>query len=107
MANQESSNNYINTHIHKGWLAALAALVVLFAAFVFGLAAGRFSYGFGNRAHGFIGGTTLKQESQDGFITHRMMSNIQDRIIGTVTATNGSSLTVAGGGSSYSVETNS
>lgn len=110
MASEDrSTNQHATIHMHKGWLAALAALIVLFLVFMFGIAAGRFSYGgFGGRTHGFIGGAMVGHERRLGrMMADGAVTDSQDRVIGTVTAVNGSDLTVAAGGSSYTVQTSS
>lgn len=90
----------------KGWLVVIAALVVLFIAFIVGIAAGRWGrtgyYMDGYRTGGYMMGG------------HRFMAgdgmfgqDYQTRVIGTVTAVNGSDFTVAGGGTTNSVKTDS
>ena len=110
MANQESSNSgrYGLVRSHKGWLFALAGLVILFWAFVIGAAAGRFYSGplsFRERGE-FASRHMLTGDRLDGGFGSRIGTN-HDRASGTVTAVSGSSFTLAGHGSSYSVQTDS
>ena len=108
MAEQEKPSKYIDTHIHKSWIAGLAALLILFVVFMFGMAAGRFGTGnFGHRQSVFMKGIMMSGDRGFGGMMHSGLINSQDRVAGTVTAVNGSSFTLAGNGSSYSVQTNS
>ena len=98
---------YINATLHKGWLAAAGAVIVLFLAFGVGMAAGRFSdphtfeRGISSR-NVMMGGGGMFGHHEGGFL-----SSNQNRVVGTVTAVNGANFTVAGQGSTEEVTTNS
>lgn len=103
MATEEKQSRPMGSW-QKGWLAAIAAIIILFIVFIVGLAAGRFGrtgyYMDGYRTgghmmgdHRFIGGGGMFGQ------------DYQARVIGTVTSTNGSDFTVAGGGTTNTVKT--
>src|SRR5665213_602853 len=105
-AEQEvSHNHYVTAGNKRNWLAG-GILVILVLLLVGALAHGR-QNGPGRFGKNF-GGYGMMQRHQGGFMqAGNFNGSNQNRITGTVTAVNGSTFTIAGGGSTNEVTTNS